>query len=419
MLWVELLLVVIVVYWVLPEIIWHYLHVGLVATPRVVGDFVCFTFDDGPGEATESVLSVLAANESQATFFLVGTQARRHPELVQRMIREGHEVASHGARHRSAWWMTPWGSFRQVSAAGAELSHLSGGEVRHFRPPWGQFNLFVPIAASAQRQRIALWSYDPGDWRKGQDPAALAQRIISRLQPGQIFLLHDAGGKDGRLHTAKALEIALPELRRLGYKAVTLEELLRHEMPISFGRRALQAVWGLWESAFEKMNHIERLGDVRSVLRIGRVTYRGIEAHLKNGRVVKPGDAVGEIHFNNPQLAALGALRALPLVDQAMRELTRVMVENPRYQKIDVFFGISVAFRGTRRFGFEVVDLDFPPLRKFLAGTYLRWVMTVYHPQGLERLNHRREQLEPKGVFITRDTLLQRYGSSSQVDGRK
>jgi 5-methyltetrahydrofolate--homocysteine methyltransferase len=61
-------------------------------------------------------------------------------------------------------------------------------------------------------------------------------------------------------------------------------------------------------------------------------------------------------------------------------------------------------------YGFEVVDLQFPPLRRFFAGTYLRWVMSVYHPQGFDRLSHRRSELEPKGVFITRDAILQRYG---------
>ncbi len=179
---------------------------------------------------------------------------------------------------------------------------------------------------------------------------------------------------------------------------------------MSFGRRALQAVWGIWETAFEKRNRIERLGDARSVMRIGRVTYRGTQARLKDGRLVQPGDAVGELHFRNPQLAALGAMRALPLVDRAMRDLAKVIVEDPRYRDLDVFFGISVAFRGARRFGFEVVDLDLPPLRKFFAGSYLRWVMMVYHPQGLERLSHRRSELEPKGVFITRETILARYG---------
>ncbi len=411
MVWLELLSAVILLYWVLPEILWHYMHLGAIARPRVVEDFICLTFDDGPGEATEGVLHALAESGAHGTFFLVVTEAQRHPDLVQRIVREGHEVASHGARHRSAWWLTPWGTLRQVVRARRELSRLSGTEVRHVRPPWGQFNLFVPIAASVAQERIALWSYDPGDWRPAQDPAELAARIVRELRPGQIFLLHDAGGRDGRLHTAKALEIALPEIVRLGYKAVTLEELLRHEEPISFGRRLLQAVWGVWEYGFEKLNHIERLGDARSVLRIGKVTYRGIEAHLKDGRVVRPGDKVGEIHFSNPQLAALGVMRALPLVDRAMRELARVIVEDPGYRDVDVFFGISVAFRGTRRFGFEVVELDFPPLRKFMAGTYLRWVMSVYHPQGLERLSHRRAELEPKGVFITRETILERYGS--------
>ncbi len=402
---------VIALYWGLPELLWHYLHIGVVATPRVAQDYICLTFDDGPGEATAAVLDVLRTHEAQATFFVVGAHAAQREGLLLRIHDEGHEVGSHGARHRSAWWLGPWGMFTQVRRARREIASRLGDGPRYFRPPWGQFNLCTAIAAARAGEQIALWSYDPGDWRPHQDPAALAKRIVQNLRPGQIYLLHDAGGSDGRLHTAKALELALPEIHQLGYHAVTLSELLRHREELSFGRRVLQAVWGLWESAFERINRIERLGDVRSVLRLGRVTYRGVEAHLKDGRVIRPGEPVGEIHFRNPQLAALGAMRALPLVDRAMRELARVIVEDPRYQGIDVFFGISVAFRGSRRFGFEVVDLEFPPMRKFIAGAYLRWVMAVYHPQGLERLTHRRAELEPKGIFITRDAILERYGS--------
>lgn len=411
MIWLAVAVALLAVYWAVPELFWHYLHVGVVAKPHIVEDFVCLTFDDGPGEATESVLAALAENESHGTFFLVGAHARRESALLAQIREGGHEIASHGARHRSAWFMTPWSSMQQVQRAAQDLRGPDGAPPRFFRPPWGQFNLCLPIAAARNSQRIALWSYDPGDWRPAQDPQALARRIIEHLRPGQIYLLHDAGGEDGRLHTARALAIALPQLRALGYQAVTLEEMLRHEEPIPFRRQVLQAVWGVWEKAFERMSDIENLGDARSVLRIGRVVYRGIECRLKDGRVVRPGDKVGEIHFHNPQLASLGIMRALPLVDRALRELAKRIVEDPRYRDIDVFFGISVAFRGTRRFGFEVVDLQFPPLRRFMAGTYLRWVMSVYHPQGLERLSHRREELEPKGVFITRQTLLQRYGS--------
>ncbi len=410
--WLTLVIVVIVLYWVLPELLLHYLHVGLVAAPRVVEDYIALTFDDGPGAATEGVLEALEKHGAKGTFFLVGEAAASRPELVRRIAGAGHEIASHGKVHRSAWLLGPLATFRQLGQGRRMVAAAAGSEPRWMRPPWGQMNLALPFAARAAHETLALWSYDPGDWRPAQDPAALAQRIVDALAPGRIYLLHDAGG-DGRLHTAQALELALPQLTQLGYRAVTLTELMAHTDPLSFWRRVLQAVWGVWEAVFERMNRVERIGDARSVLRIGRVTYRGLPATLDGGRKVRPGDVVGELHFRNPRIAALGAIRSLPLFDRALRELAVLLETDPRYQDLEVFFGISVAFRGARRFGFEVQDMNFSPWRRFVAGSYLRWVMTVYHPQGIERLHHRRDQLEPKGIFITRETILRRYGSGA------
>ncbi len=409
MVWLWLVLLVLALYWVLPELALHYLHLGLIAAPRVAEDYIGLTFDDGPGAATGEVLAALERHGAKGTFFLVGAEAEGRAQLASRIAREGHEVASHGAVHRSAWLLGPVATFRQLREGKRRVLTASGQEPRFMRPPWGHMNAALPLAARGAGQTIALWSYDPGDWRPAQDPQMLAERIVAALRPGQIYLLHDAGG-DGRLHTAKALEIALPRIRELGYQAVTLTELLTHEEPISFARRVVQAVWGLWELGFERLNRVERIGDARSVMRIGRVTYRGLPATLKDGRTVQAGDVVGELHFRNPQLAALGVMRSLPLFERAMRELAVLIQEHPRYRDLDVFFGISVAFRGVRRFGFEVKDLGFTPWRRFISGTYLRWVMSVYHPQGLERLHHRRDQLEPKGIFITRGDILARYG---------
>jgi len=415
--WLWLVLALIVLYWVLPEFALHYLHIGVVARPRVVEDCLCLTFDDGPGEASAEVLDALRDHGAKATFFVVGGRAAARPELVRRAAAEGHEIASHGARHRSAWLLTPWGTFAQLIRGRRSIEAVSGAAVRFMRPPWGHMNAAMPLAAASASQRLALWSYDPGDWRAAQDPQELARRIVDHAAPGQIYLLHDAGG-DGRRHTARALEIALPKLQELGYAAVTLSELLAKEEPIGFGRQVLQAIWGVWELGFERLNRIQRIGDVRSLLRIGRVTYRGLPVTLKSGREVKPGDRVGELHFRNPQMAALGALRAMARVERTMRDLALLIEADPRYRDLEVFFGISVVFRGPRRWGFEIQDMQFTRWRRFVAGSYLRWVMSVYHPQGLERLQHRREMLEPKGIFITREEILKRFGPGAAKAAR-
>lgn len=410
-LWIVIILLAL--YWVIPEILWHYVHLGVVALPETAVDAVCLTFDDGPGKATETMREVLGRHRAKGTFFVVASEAERDPDAVRRLQADGHEIASHGRVHRSAWMLGPFATMRQTLAAKEIVGKITGDAPQRFRPPWGHFNLVLPLAARAARQEISLWSYDPGDWRPAQDPQALAERILSHLRPGQIFLLHDAGG-DGRLHTAAALEIALPEIRRRGYRTMTLREIAEAQPPrLPAWRVALRAVWGIWEAIFERMNHIELIGDERSVFRIGIVNYRGLPVTLQNGQKVQEGDRVAELHFRNPRIAALGALRAAKSLHRTLRDLAHLLETDPRYRDIDVMFGVSVIFRGPEKFGFEVMDLDFTPWRRFVTGLYLRWVMTVYHPEGIRRLGQRRELLEPKGMFLTRETLISRYGSAS------
>lgn len=411
--------VVVAVYWAIPEVLLHYAHLGVLARPEVGADAICLTFDDGPGAATEAVREVLARHGAKATFFAVAREAERDPDALRRLRADGHEIASHGRVHRSAWLLGPIASFLQVQRARQAIAAITGDPPRRFRPPWGQFNVAVLWAARRCRQEIALWSYDPGDWRLAVDPQALAGRILAHLRPGQIFLLHDAGG-DGRLHTARALDIALPEIRRRGYRLCTLSELSEvTPAPLPAWRRALRAVWGIWEATFERMNRIERIGDERSILRIGIVSYRGLPHTLRNGRRVEPGDRVAELHFRNPRIAVLGAIRAVKAMHRTMRDLAQMLETDPKLQDIDVLFGVSVIFRGPERLGFEVVDMDFNRWRRFFTGLYLRWVMTVYHPEGARRLEQRRDQLEPKGIFISRAEVLARYGPAAQARGEE
>lgn len=417
MLIVWIVLVILFAYWVLPELLLHYAHFGVVARPDVADDVVCLTFDDGPGLATEAVREVLQRHGAHGTFFVVARAAERDPEAVRRVAADGNEIASHGLRHHSAWLLGPVASIRQTTVAKRVIGEITGEPPRRFRPPWGQFNLMLWPAARAAGQEISLWSYDPGDWRPAQDPQELAQRILTHLAPGRIYLLHDGGG-DGRMHTAKALEIALPEIRRRGYRTVTLAELEGRTAPrMPVWRVILRAVWGVWEAIFERMNRIERVGDERSVLRVGIVRYRGLPHTLRNGRRLVPGDEVVELHFRNPRIALLGAIKAVKVMQRSLRDLAQLIETDPRYKNVNVFFGVSVIFRGPERIGFEVVDMDFARWRRFVTGLYLRWVMSVYHPEGAQRLAQRRELLEPKGIFITRDELLARYGPDARRKG--
>lgn len=158
---------------------------------RVPEGTVALTFDDGPHPGpTDAVLDVLARLEVTATFFCVGENASRHPQLVRRMRAEGHAVGSHSQTHphpRS----TPLASLDQEYQRGrASVSGALGERTRLFRPPHGHLGARSALLVRRSDLDTWLWTVDPEDWRPGvtrDDVVAVAGRASST----DVVLLHD------------------------------------------------------------------------------------------------------------------------------------------------------------------------------------------------------------------------------------
>lgn len=179
------------------------------------------TFDDGPYPGlTEEYLAALAAKGVRATFFLVGSRAQRHPELVGRIAAAGHEIANHSLRHAD---MTAWTEaevLADLTAANAILAGLAAAPPRLFRPPYGHWQDGVLRGAAATGLETVTWSVDPQDWRN-LAPRAIVARVLEELHPGAIIILHE-----GNRRTALALPLLLESLEQRGYQLVTVSELL-------------------------------------------------------------------------------------------------------------------------------------------------------------------------------------------------
>jgi peptidoglycan/xylan/chitin deacetylase (PgdA/CDA1 family) len=179
---------------------------------------VVVTFDDGPHpEGTPMVLETLARADAHAVFFLVGEQVRRRPELVARILAEGHQVALHGDRHRLQSRL-PAATLRADLAAGLEAIQQAGG-VRPLlhRPPYG---IYSPAGLAAARQAglsPLLWSRWGRDWRRHTTAEQIARRALRAIGPGEVILLHDAdfySAPGSHRRTAAALELVLAQLRQ-------------------------------------------------------------------------------------------------------------------------------------------------------------------------------------------------------------
>jgi peptidoglycan/xylan/chitin deacetylase (PgdA/CDA1 family) len=188
------------------------------------------TFDDGPGPTTPAVLDALAEAEVRATFFVLGRQAERHPELVRRIVADGHQLANHGYDHgvlifRGAGHVAD--QLRRAERA-AEDAAGAGAMSRVFRAPHGFRGPATALAARRAGYRMAAWTCGVFDTAE-PGPAAIARRAAQALAPGAIILLHDADGwapERPRQQTAEALPEICRSARVRGLELVTLDDLV-------------------------------------------------------------------------------------------------------------------------------------------------------------------------------------------------
>ena len=190
--------------------------------------WVGLSFDDGPHpELTPRVLDALAAARARATFFMVGRNARRQPELVRRVVTEGHLLGVHTETHRHAWISGPRRIRAEIEEGLRTLEAVGGVRPVWFRPPWGAFNALTRPTAARLGLRVALWSCDAGDWLPGATPEAILRRVRRGLQPGAIIDLHDGGQTpQGCRAMVEALPAILEAVAAAGLRAGHLGEVI-------------------------------------------------------------------------------------------------------------------------------------------------------------------------------------------------
>jgi peptidoglycan-N-acetylglucosamine deacetylase len=152
---------------------------------------IALTFDDGPNPAyTPELLDLLAAQGVAATFFLVGRNALRYPELARRILAEGHAIGSHSMTHPDPWELRAnelWDEYRGGHQAVADTI---GQDVRFFRPPKGHVGRRDALLLRAARLEPVLWTIDPADWEAGLSAEDVLERV-GEPAIGDIVLLHD------------------------------------------------------------------------------------------------------------------------------------------------------------------------------------------------------------------------------------
>jgi cellulose synthase/poly-beta-1,6-N-acetylglucosamine synthase-like glycosyltransferase/peptidoglycan/xylan/chitin deacetylase (PgdA/CDA1 family) len=203
---------------------------GLVSRQPAPGRRVALTFDDGPDARwTPRIVAVLRRLHVPATFFVVGSEVARHPEIVRQLVHDGFEIGNHTFTHADLSSGPKWQRRLQLELSEAVIVGVTGHYTRLVRPPYSATSDAVTpaqeralAAASAGRYLIVLANFDSEDWRRG--PVATIVRNASPPRTtGGIVMFHDGGGD--RSHTVAALSRLIPRLRARGFRFVTVSAL--------------------------------------------------------------------------------------------------------------------------------------------------------------------------------------------------
>ena len=193
---------------------------------------VALTFDDGPDVYyTPQILDILKQNNVKATFFIIGLRAQAHPEMVRRVISEGHSIGNHTWDHPILSRLSPDRVKEEVQKTEQLLYSITGLNTAMFRAPYGSTTPQVIHEISSLGYNIIDWSVDTRDWAKTPVPKIM-DNVSKEVYPGGIILQHCAGSKSEDLsNTVKALPEIISLLRGKGYSFVMVQDLL--DIPVS------------------------------------------------------------------------------------------------------------------------------------------------------------------------------------------
>lgn len=184
---------------------------------------IAITFDDGPSAYTQRYLDILSQHNARATFFCLGSQIPGNESLVQAIVEQGSQVASHTQNHQQLTTVDADTLKSEVSTAFDAISNAGGGKTTVIRPPYGSFDVNSWLASGGTLASSVIWHLDSLDWKlPGVD--AIVENSTLGAWSGAIILMHDGGGN--RDQDLEALPKILQKLTDEGYEFVTLSELL-------------------------------------------------------------------------------------------------------------------------------------------------------------------------------------------------
>lgn len=187
---------------------------------------IALTFDDGPHPVyTKQILDILYDYDARATFFTIGKNASLHPDLIRRMINEGHEIGNHTWSHHLTWTLGRDSLLNELDETERIICEISDFRPKLFRPPDGINTTTIREAAAEMDYSVILWTIDTRDWEQSTKTDDIIAKVMENVGSGSIILCHDFVSRRDSV-TPEAIAALIPLLLREGYRFVTVSELI-------------------------------------------------------------------------------------------------------------------------------------------------------------------------------------------------
>lgn len=192
---------------------------------RNPGKNIALTFDDGPHPIyTPKILKILSKYNIKATFFIIGENVKYYGEVLNDIVKDGHELGNHTFSHKNIKNKNTEDILDEIKKCNDAIYQACGVKTLLFRPPGGiMADVCIANIDILSDYNIIYWSIDTHDWAH-ESPEKISNNVLKAIKSGDIILMHDFIGRNSP--TPAALELMIPKLQEKGYNFVTVSELI-------------------------------------------------------------------------------------------------------------------------------------------------------------------------------------------------
>jgi chitin deacetylase len=186
---------------------------------------VALTFDDGPSTVrTLPLLALLKKHNVKATFFMLGENIEKHPEIAKEVFKDGHLIGNHSYNHPRLVFKSPAFVRRQIEKTDTLIQQLGRTEVKYFRPPFSSKYIVLPYLLWTMNKTLVTGTYDPpAEYAQPYPAEKVANQVVSNISNGAIIYLHDGKSTDKEAFL-KSVELIIIRLKEKGYQFVRLDQ---------------------------------------------------------------------------------------------------------------------------------------------------------------------------------------------------